>query len=865
MRLEKLQRWGKKILPGLGLALLPLALFVLYRELRNVGYDRLAASFHNIPMTGIVLGVVLTLANYAVLTGYDLMGLRFIKRSLNTAKACMASFVGFAFSNSVGLFFLSSGMVRLGLYTNWGLSAGEVGALLAFNSITFLIGLILVGGGMLLFGPALGAMAGTPWEYALRGTGALLLASVAVYLWFCFRRKPLKVLAWEIPVPSPGMAVAQLIISIVDWALAAGVLYVLLPEMESGGRMPFLSFFGIFMLAQMAGVACQMPGGLGGFDATILALLRQFFPDKASLFGPLVVYRGIYYLLPLVIAAVLLTTHTLVGRRKHFQQLGQVLGMWMPVFAPPLFMVGVFVSGVVLFFSGALPAAEDRIAWLREILPLSVIETSHFLSGIAGIALVFLARGLQLRLKAAYWLSLVLLTAGIPLTMLRGLDYVEASVLAVSLLAMLPCRTYFQRRTSLAEERFPWGWVFAIVLVVVSAGWLGGFALKHVEYRDLTWWQFALKAGDAPRFLRVMVGVSAVSLCVGLWRFMRPAKPAPKRPGPAELARATAVIQGQSETHANLALLGDKPLFFSEAGDAFLMYGIAGGSWVALGDPVGNPDARRELAWKYREMCELHNGRCVFYEVDRERLQLYLDLGLTPLKIGEEARIPLAEFTLAGEGWEEMRALCGTMERDGVAFEVVPATEVAPLLPELRRVSDAWLAAGRKAAGQGFTSGVFDEAYLKRFPLAVLRRSGGVIAFANIWATADRHELSVDLLRCLPGAPDGTMDYLFIRLMQWGREQGYGWFNMGMSPLSGEEARPLTPEWAAFGELIYRHGEHFYNFDGLRRYKAKFRPVWKAKYLAYPGRLPLPRVLRDVAALVAGVGRAPAAVASAAK
>jgi phosphatidylglycerol lysyltransferase len=271
-----------------------------------------------------------------------------------------------------------------------------------------------------------------------------------------------------------------------------------------------------------------------------------------------------------------------------------------------------------------------------------------------------------------------------------------------------------------------------------------------------------------------------------------------------------------------------------------------------MGDPVGNPDAQRELVWKYRELCELHRGRCVFYEVDRERLQLYLDLGLTPLKIGEEARIPLAEFKLEGGGWEEMRALCGTMEREGVAFAVIPAAEVEPLLPELRRVSDAWLAAGRKTGGQGFTSGTFDEAYLKRFPVAVLRRAGEIIGFANLWAGADRHELSVDLLRCLPGAPDGTMDYLFVRLMQWGREQGYGWFNLGMSPLSGEEALPLSPEWAAFGELIYRHGEHFYNFDGLRRYKAKFKPVWRPKYLAYSGKMPLRKVLRDVAALIAG-------------
>ncbi len=852
MQFEKLQYWGKRLLPAVGLLLLPVALYLLHHELKNISYHDVVANIRKLPVSAIILAVIFTLLNYLVLTGYDLLGLRFMGRALHAARACMASFIGFAFSNSIGFFMVSSGMVRLGLYSNWGLSAGDVAGILAFNGVTFLIGLMLVGGGVLMLGPSVTEAAGPVVELLMRGFGGALLAAVLLYMWCCFRRKPLKILSWQVPVPSPGMALAQLVISIVDWALAAGVLYVLLPK--SAG-VSFIPFFGVFMVAQMLGVASQMPGGIGVFEATVVKLLNTGGDagTAASLIGPLLVYRAIYYILPLLIAAVLLTTHTLVGKRKHFQQLGQVLGTWMPLLAPRLFTVGVFVSGLVLLLSGVLPTADDRLNWLHEFLPLSVIEASHFLAGLAGLVLIFLARGLQLRLNAAYWMSLVMLAAGIPLTLLRGLDYEEAAILAVALLAMLPCRSYFYRKTPLAEERFPWGWVLAIVLTLLSAGWLGTFSFQHLEYSNDLWWKFALLhgEGDAPRFLRVMVGVCTLTLGVGLWRFMRPAKPAPSKPTPEILARAADVIRRQPETRANLALLGDKPLLFSDGGDAFLMYGINGRSWVAMGDAVGNPEAFRELAWKYREMCDLHRGWCVFYEIGREQLPLYLDLGLTPLKIGEEARIPLKEFNLAGAGWKSMRSLCNRMEQAGVEFGIVPPEELPAILPELRGVSDAWLGM-RRTREKGFSLGFFDEAYLKRFPVAVLRHGGRVAAFANVWLGADQSELSVDLMRHRPDAPPGSMDYLFVRLMQWGRAQGYASFNMGISPLSGLEARPLAPAWAKFGSMIYRHGEHFYNFNGLRRYKEKFQPVWEPKYLAYPARLNLPQVLLSVASLISG-------------
>ena len=101
-------------------------------------------------------------------------------------------------------------------------------------------------------------------------------------------------------------------------------------------------------------------------------------------------------------------------------------------------------------------------------------------------------------------------------------------------------------------------------------------------------------------------------------------------------------------------------------------------------------------------------------------------------------------------------------------------------------------------------------------------------------------------------APKGVMEVLLVHLMQWGKQQGYHWFALGMAPLSGFEQSPVAPVWNRIGAFLYEHGEAVYNFQGLRAYKEKFNPIWEPHYLAYPGGLRLPRILADVSALVAG-------------
>ena len=112
-------------------------------------------------------------------------------------------------------------------------------------------------------------------------------------------------------------------------------------------------------------------------------------------------------------------------------------------------------------------------------------------------------------------------------------------------------------------------------------------------------------------------------------------------------------------------------------------------------------------------------------------------------------------------------------------------------MPQLRAVSDDWLAA-KASAEKGFSLGFFDEAYVSRFPVAVIEHGDRILAFANIWAGPGTVELSIDLMRHHRDAPKNVMEALFVHLMTWGKEQGYQWFGLGMAPMAGFETSPVA-------------------------------------------------------------------------
>jgi phosphatidylglycerol lysyltransferase len=838
----------RKILgPGLSLILFAAAVWLLHNELRTYHLKDILHVFEAMPGAHLWAAAGLTILSYSVMTGYDMLAMRYIQYPLPYSKIGLASFIGYAFSNNIGMSMIAGASVRYRLYSAWGLSTLQITQVVAFCTLTLWLGFFTLGGAVFLIEPlTLPAAIHLPLA-SLRAIGILMLAVVLAFgIVTAAKKAPITIRQWEIQLPSIGLFVSQLIIAVLDWMLASLVLFVLLAP---GTAISYPEFLAAYLLGQLVGLVSQVPGGLGVFETVIVLMLSAKLPAN-QIFGALLGYRALYYWLPLGTAALLLGLQEILRKRERVGVFVRLFERWVSPMVPQVFAFAAFIGGAILLFSGTTPVVEQRIVFLKKLLPLPFLELSHFVGSVAGMGLLLLGRGLQRRLDAAYHLTVGLLITGIAASLAKGFDYEEAIALFLILVAIWPTRRHFYRKASLFSERFNAGWITAILIILGCSVWLGFYSYRHIENADNLWWRFAFTA-DASRFLRATVGVVVLGLFFAAARLLRPVPPQPTESGRQELEKAYSIVRNSVEVSAHLALLGDKRLLFSPEGDAFIMYTLEGRSWIAMGDPVG-PDTRwPELIWKFRELSDRYGGRTVFYEIGPDHLHLYLDLGLSLLKLGEEARVPLTTFSLEGGARKDLRYTRRKLEKEGCRFEVMQPESVAAHLDELKKISDAWLTE-KSTREKGFSLGFFQPDYIRRCPVALVIRNERIEAFANLWTGAQLEELSLDLMRYLPEAAEGVMEFLFICLMLWGKEQGYHWFNLGMAPFSGLENRALAPLWNRLGAFVFRHGEHFYNFQGLRQYKEKFDPQWRPKYLASPGGLALPQIFANLATLISG-------------
>ncbi|NIA12181.1 MAG: hypothetical protein GWP10_21290, partial [Nitrospiraceae bacterium] len=209
------------------------------------------------------------------------------------SRIVLVSFINYAFNNNTAFAGIAGSSVRYRLYSTWGLSAVEVARVIAFCILTSWLGFFSLGGIVFLFEPI--SVPGTlhlPIA-SVRPIGIVFLMLVMGYLLGSVSmKKPLKIGKWEFALPPARLFPAQIAISSLDWALAASVLYVLFPSTKIPS---FPVFIAIFLLAQSAGLASHVPGGIGVFESVVLLFLSPGLPAP-MVFGSLLVYRVIYYL-----------------------------------------------------------------------------------------------------------------------------------------------------------------------------------------------------------------------------------------------------------------------------------------------------------------------------------------------------------------------------------------------------------------------------------------------------------------------------------------------------------------------------------------------------------------------------------------
>src|SRR5262245_30682636 len=459
------------------LAVFLAALVVLRRELESENWSAITADVVATPWPRLLAAILLTGLNYIVLTGYDLLAFESLGRPLPRGRRRIAgvSFLAYAIANSVGFAMLSGTSVRYRFYSRWGIDAAALSRIVISYSVTFWLGLLLLGGLSLALAPPPGAPSWLAPHWLVALGWSLVIASGLWIVLALGRRAPLRLGRFELPPPAPWIACAQLTVSALDWGLAGAVIYVLLPA----SSVPFLSLLGAFLLAQILGLASHVPGGVGVFEGLMVLLLKPGI-GSGQLLPSLVVYRLVYYLLPFVVALVALLADEIRLHGEHARRLRTFFGRASEAITPRALSALTFLAGVGLLFSGATPAAPGRLALLDRFLPLGVIELSHFVGSLLGAGLLLVAQGVARRLDAAYFLACGGVAFGILASLLKGADYEEATLLALLLLGLARARPAFDRKAALLDTRFSAGWIAAVSAAMLASVWLGLFAHKHV-------------------------------------------------------------------------------------------------------------------------------------------------------------------------------------------------------------------------------------------------------------------------------------------------------------------------------------------------------------------------------------------------
>jgi phosphatidylglycerol lysyltransferase len=797
-----------------------------WNALRQIRPQEFRLALRSLDQSWLLIAVALTALNIGAMGLYDVIA--FSNTRSRSSERWRYGAVAFAWSNFLTLGPLAGPAMRFWLYRPAvdqasDLHDGIVSVATAFTS--GLVGWTLA----VLVGDRLGA------NVIQLAALALILCFAAVWM----ARVGISLVArWfnrELEQHATSRIALELAaIGWTDWLLASIVFVACLRA--AGSAAPLTDLASSFFLGQAIGVISLVPGGFGSSDAFWIAHVPL---AQSATAATLAVYRLIYYVIPWAIASLLLLSWVTQRAPRRLEIARRVVGG----------LVG--GGGVLIMLSSASPALYARLPLLERFIPLPLVETGHVAAALAGLLLLVLARGLGRGYRAAFRFTLVLLTIAGCGAILKGLDWEEAVVLGGLAIATWSQSALFDR----PSRGDPWieGPDLIVAFAALTLFLVFGSLSHRVSANTLTRLTRIGYRVQAPRFLRTAASMALAVGAGSMYVLMRsPVRFNRLRGDEIDQALALHTKIGTG-TNPLMVAVGDKAVFVDDD-RGFCLYRTIGPYLVVFSDPVVRSlgDRAAFLDALFAFAGEL-DRRPAFYQMSLDWIPVLHDRGYDFFKLGEEAHVKLAEVTLEGHAGKMYRQILRRAERDGLRFRILQNHEVDKYLPELRTISSDWLQA-KDLAERQFSIGYFDDAYMRRFPCAIVEHVGEpcrVMGFANLLEAPDRGELSVDLMRYRTDGPS-VMDFLIVSLLLHGKAEGYREFNLGMAPLSsvGEQRGAHARERLA--RLLFQRGEQWYNFQGLRFYKDKFNPEWVPRYMAYQDAWEWPVAIAYVSALIAG-------------
>ena len=520
-----------------------------------------------------------------------------------------------------------------------------------------------------------------------------------------------------------------------------------------------------------------------------------------------------------------------------------------------------FTSGIINILSVSVRPLSVREGLLLEIVPSDVIYASKFVTLMLGIFLGITAVNLYRRKRRSLILASILSFLSILFHLTKGLDYEEAVLFSFVLILLFLSRKEYYVKSEVKSYKhviitFAVSFSF-ILLYGVFGFWLldkKGFGVNFTLWQSITHTieqilltnntQFVPRTHYAGFFvdsLQVSVIFIIGYICSLIFapvasEFIKNAK---------DTNNAKNLVKDYGRTALDyFKIWSDKVYFFPKDKKAFISYGVASGAAVSLGDPVGSEKGIFTAISEFYNYCTQNGWKCCFYQVLPNYLKLYKTLGFKHFKVGDEAIVDLIKFEESIENNKPRKKVVNWFGKHAYKTERIEPPLSKGVMGELKEVSDDWLCIKKKKE-RSFTLGYFDKKYVSSTPVFVVKDpKGEIIAFANIIHSGAEGESTVDLMRHKENSPNGTMDFLFIKLFLHLRKRSFTRFTLGLAPLSGFRVDEKSTRAEKIVHQFAQNNSFLFSFKGLKTYKSKYANYWEPRYLIYKNIIDLPAIAR---------------------
>lgn len=611
-------------------------------------------------------------------------------------------------------------------------------------------------------------------------------------------------------------------ISLLEWVTTVTLIYGILVVLDSG--VSLFELFPIFVTAVVVAMISMVPSGIGTFDLTLLIGLERYNVPSEKVLLAIVLYRLTYYIIPLIIGLLMYIHELYININNDLKN--TIESVISKVFHFILVIL-VLLAGSVLLISEAFPGMINRITLLHKIFDFSIIYISRDLSIIIGFLLIAVSMAMIYKSKKIYKLTMILIIIGAVLSILKGFDYEEAVYLTIVAITLLLSKKRFYRETFIMT----WGKIIQDFIILL---FFQGLYLT-VVYVNLKGLASKFSNNQVIRLLIIsFVGFTIALMFLGLLNYLSKFNKFPKM----ELSKCENIVKEILEKYngtpvSHYIFLRDKFVYINKDNDVMLQYQIYADKIVILGNPIGDESKFFDVIQEFYDLSDLYGYTPVFTAIDSSIIPCIHEIGYQFMKLGEEANVDISkDFSLEGSKRKTIRNAVGRANRQEYSFYVEKPPFTKEFIIEIKKISDEWLG-GR--GEKGFSIGFFDEEYLNRGEVAVIKnKDGNIKGFTSVMPMYDNNKtLSIDLMRFSKSPFNGAMDFMFVNLFKYGKDNGFSKFNMGTAPLSNVGISKYSFVGEKIAYQVYLHGQRFYSFKGLKSFKEKYADTWENRYIAY--------------------------------